>query len=78
MPYDEAGRLRRVLPGGGVVGGLGEVSGADACPVPFSRVPFCGLPSLTSPFLGACSSPAGAGLGRAIWRLRSDINDIFF
>lgn len=52
IPYDEAGRLGLGLPGGGVLGGLGEVSGADMC---------SGLPSATSSFslvvtLGACSS----------------------
>lgn len=62
MPYAEAGRLGRGLSGGGVLGGLGDVSGTEECP---------GLPSLSSTFsfvdsLGACSSPAGAGLVRAI------------
>ena len=52
-----------------MLGGLGEVAGDDACPVAN-----CGLPSPASPFstvvsLGACSSPAGAGLWRAIWKL---------
>lgn len=52
-----------------MLGGLGEVDGGDACPEAN-----CGLPSLASPFstvvsLGACSSPAGAGLWRAIWKL---------
>ena len=68
IPYDDAGRLGRGFPGGGALGGLGEVCGADVCP---SKRPFCGLPSLTSPVsvvasLGACSSPVGAGRGRAI------------
>ena len=52
-----------------MLGGLGEVDGGDACPEANFR-----LPSLASPFstvvsLGACSSPAGAGLWRAIWKL---------
>ena len=46
MPYEEAGRLGRGLSGKGVLGGLGEVSGADECPVLFSKRPFGGLPSL--------------------------------
>ena len=62
IPYDEAGRLVLGLPGEGVLGGLGETSGADICP---------GLPSAVSPCsfvsLGACSSPAGAGLCRATY-----------
>ena len=64
MPYVDTGRLGLGLPDGGALGGLGEVSGADVCP---------GLPSAASPVsfidtLGACSSPAGAGLCRVIYQ----------
>ena len=63
MPYEEVGRFGLGLPGGGVLGGLGEVSGADMCP---------GLPSAISSLsfvvtLGACSSPVGAGFCRVTY-----------